>query len=142
MWHITWLLESPSEGWRVGPDSTHDPFSMSVCLSANLHHHPTAHCLRFCKGGGALEHQSLTGRGCKPQTNYTPSPNTAGHITRKNILFDRVCRAGKYDTNSILTPPPFPFTAGENLTGAALTQPVFPVSGKFFKHSDDFLTFS
>lgn len=43
--------------------------------------------------------QRLTGRGCKPQTNYTPSPNTAGRLTRKNILFDRVCRAGKRETN-------------------------------------------
>lgn len=73
-------------------------------------------------GGGELGDQRLPGRGCKPQTNYTPSPNAAGRITRKNILFDRVCRAGKYDPSCRERPPVFPSAAGGDLTGAALAR--------------------
>ena len=131
-----------------GLGSTLDPLCPSVCLLTSTSiQRLIGHSLQGGKGGGqpgggGLGDQRLPGRGCKPQTNYTPSPNTAGRITRKNILFDRVCRAGKYDPSCRERPPVFPSAAGGDFTGAALACSVFPASPKFFKHLGDFLTFS
>lgn len=43
---------------------------------------PKCSLVTVCRGGGQGD-QMLTGRCCKPQTNYTPSPNTAGHLRKK-----------------------------------------------------------
>lgn len=111
MWHVvTWLLESPCQ--CVGGMGLALPMTpsvrLSVCTSANLHQHPTAHWSQFAGGRGALGDQRLTGRGCKPQTNYTPSPNTAGRRTRKNILLHRVFAGQENMIHSAESDPPFP----------------------------------
>lgn len=66
---ITWLLEGvmgPGGWWR------------NLSLLTLNRHHLTAHWQ-----GGVGGVQRLAGRGRKSQTNYTPTPHTAGHMTRK-----------------------------------------------------------
>lgn len=86
-------------------------------MSANLLHHPSNSLL----GGGGDERFSR--RGCKPQTNYTPTLNTAGRMTRKNILFGGVRWPGKHYTKCMVRhPPASPFAAVGGVTWAALPQ--------------------
>lgn len=86
-------------------------------MSANLLHHPSNSLL----GGGGDERFSR--RGCKPQTNYTPTLNTAGRMTRKNILFGGVRWPGKHYIKCMVRHPPVsPFAAVGGVTWAALPQ--------------------
>ena len=105
-----------------------------------------AHWSQFA-GGGLLEDQRLTGRGCKPQTNYKPSPHTAGRITGKNILFNPGARQENMiqtvepdllsSSSRWLEIQPEPFELRRVFFSLFLS---FPVSVKFLKRAGDLLT--